>query len=243
MAADFPNLHRILCMDAGDHERFCSGLWRIIFKLQTYASCHLKYQLYIVIYIYIFIQCIVVPCCTLRFWCPSRVSPIISQGFRLETTYCALNYHVDGSCGFFLRLHYIISHHIVCKQYPILYLHSIFDKSIIIYHPILLYHTISHDGLTSSISSLIYHHLSLSSYLIPWSKELPLPRPEENRPRAIFRSPELRRRRVLGPELSGTLAQEEWVQAPTSNGDGRAIGGIPGIPSGWYQVEVSTKSW
>lgn len=34
----------------------------------------------------------------------------------------------------------------------------------------------------------------------------------ENRPRAIFRSPELRRRRMLGPELSGTLSQEEWVQ-------------------------------
>ena len=51
--------------------------------------------------------------------------------------------------------------------------------------------------------------------------------PEENRPRAIFRSPELRRRRMLGPELSGTLSQEEWVQArlpfgPVRRGSARA---------------------
>ena len=80
------------------------------------------------------------------------------QVFRLETwnhIHCAFNYHVVGSWGFFLWLHYIIFHHIISyhiisyqiisQQYPKSY--SIFDRSIIplyIYTYVLF---ISHDGV------------------------------------------------------------------------------------------------
>ena len=146
-------------------------------------------------------QCIVVP------WY-SDVSPIISSfqtwnlkphTLCLEIPRCRVLWILFVAPLYSIISYHIISYQIISQQYPKSY--SIFDRSIIplyIYIHILF---ISHDGVFYT------YFLGATS----WHGQRSFP--EENRPRAIFRSPELRRRRMLGPELSGTLSQEEWVQA------------------------------